>query len=130
MRRRDLIVGLASTVTWTSLGSAQQSGRSRRIGVSMSTAEQEPHEQAAIKALVGALAVGGWEAGRNLDIIYTWGAGDAALMAANAHELVDLAPDAILAKGGTMPALRDATATIPIVFVVTGDDAALSYAGE
>src|SRR5262249_41200842 len=58
------------------------------------------------------------------------GAGDAALMAANAHELVDLAPDAILARGGTMPALRDATAMIPIVFVVTGDDAALSYAGE
>src|SRR5262249_2241818 len=73
MRRRDLIVGLASTVTWTSLGSAQQSGRSRRIGVSMSTAEQEPHEQAAIKALVGALAVVGWEAGRNLDIIYRGG---------------------------------------------------------
>src|SRR5437764_10134460 len=51
-------------------------------------------------------------------------------MTVNAKELVASAPDAILAKGGTMPALRDATATIPIVFVVTGDDAAISDAGE
>ncbi|HEY4472084.1 MAG TPA: ABC transporter substrate-binding protein [Stellaceae bacterium] len=96
----------------------------------MSTSENELHEQAAVKAFVAALARLGWEAGRNIEIAYRWGAGDAARMTANAHELVAFAPDVILAKGATMPALRDATATIPIVFVVTADDAALSYAGE
>lgn len=95
----------------------------------MSTSENEPHEQAAVNALVAALAQLGWEAGRNIEFAYRWGAGDAARMAANAEDLIAFAPDVILAKGATMPALRDATATIPIVFVVTGDDAALSYAG-
>jgi putative ABC transport system substrate-binding protein len=130
MRRRDLIVGLASAVTCASAGSAQQPGRSRRISVSMSTAENEPHERAAIEAFVDALARLGWEPGRNLELAVRWGNGDAARLAANARELVALAPDAILAKGGAMPALRDATTTIPVVFVVTGDAAALSYAGE
>jgi ABC-type uncharacterized transport system substrate-binding protein len=130
MRRRELIVGVAGTVAWPSIGSAQQRGLDRRIAVSMSTSENELHEQAAVKPFVAALAQLGWEPGRNIEIAYRWGAGDAARMTANAHELVAIAPDVILAKGGTVPALRDATATIPIVFVVTGDDAALSYAGE
>jgi putative ABC transport system substrate-binding protein len=130
MRRRELILGLGGTVAAPLAAWAQQPDQRRRVGVSMSTAEAEPHEQAAIKAFVAALARLGWAAERNLEIIYRWGAGDAARMAANARELVAFAPDAILAKGGTMPALSEATATIPIVFVVTGDDAALSYAGE
>jgi putative ABC transport system substrate-binding protein len=131
VRRRDLLaLTSAAAIAWPLAAQAQQPGRRRRIGVSMSTADDEPHEEAAIRAFVGGLARLGWEVGRNLDIAYRWGAGDAARMAANADELVALAPDAILAKGGTMPALRNATATIPIVFVVTGDDAALSYAGE
>src|SRR5205814_9554564 len=128
MRRREVIGGLVGAVTWVCVGCAQEPKR-HRIGISMSTAENELHEQAAIEAFVAALARLGWEAGRNLDIMYRWGAGDAARMTVNANELVASAPDAILAKGGTMPALRDATATIPIVVVVTGDDAALSYAG-
>jgi putative tryptophan/tyrosine transport system substrate-binding protein len=130
MRRRELIFGTLGALAATRPAWPQQPDRPRRIGVSMSTAENEPHEDAAIKAFVAALARVGWETGRNVEIVYRWGAGEAARMAANARELVALAPDAILAKGGTMPALRDATATIPIVFVVTGDDAALSYAGE
>src|SRR5207248_6931834 len=89
-----------------------------------------PHEQSAIKAFVAALAPLGWTPDGNLEIIYRWGAGDAGRMAANARELIALAPDAILAKGGTVPALRAAGTTIPIVFVVTGDEAALSYAGS
>jgi putative tryptophan/tyrosine transport system substrate-binding protein len=131
MRRRDLttLIG-AAAVAYPLAARTQQTAGRRRVGVSMSTAEKEPHEQAAVRAFASALTQLGWEVGRNLDIVYRWGNGDTAQMQANAHELVALAPDTILAKGGTMPALRDATATIPIVFVVTGDDAALSYAGE
>jgi len=130
MRRREILILAGAAAVAHVLAARAQRPERRRVGVSMSTAENEPHEQAAIKAFAGALAQLGWEPGRNLDIVYRWGNGDAERMTANAHELVALAPDAILAKGGTMPALRDATATIPIVFVVTGDDAALSYAGE
>lgn len=72
----------------------------------------------------------GWVAGYNVEIVRRWGAGDAKRMEANARELVALAPDAILAKGGTMRALQVATSTIPIVFVVTADAGALSYTGN
>src|SRR5438067_284058 len=115
MRRRDLIAGTGAALTAYPLAAwAQQTEPMRRLAVSMSTAENEPHEQSAIKAFVGALAQLGWTPQRNLEIVYRWGAGDAGRMEANARELVALAPDAILAKGGTVPTLRAASATIPI----------------
>lgn len=129
MRRRELVGGMlmagAARAAW-----AQPIERTRRLGVSMSTAEGEPHEQSAIAVLERTLRELGWTPGHNLEIVCRWGAGDAGRMQANAHELVALAPDVILAKGGAMPALRAATSTIPIIFVVTGDSAALSYAGN
>ncbi|HEX3536736.1 MAG TPA: ABC transporter substrate-binding protein [Stellaceae bacterium] len=102
----------------------------RRVAVSMSTTEGEPHEESAVAAFTEALQKLGWVPGSNLELVQLWGRGDARRMQANAGELVALAPDAILAKGGTMPALQAATSTIPIVFVVTGDAAALSYTGN
>ena len=38
-----------------------------------------------------------------------------------AHELVALAPDVILSKGGSVPSAVQATSTVPIVFVVLSD---------
>jgi putative ABC transport system substrate-binding protein len=99
MRRRELIFGTLGALAATRPAWPQQPDRPRRIGVSMSTAENEPHEDAAIKAFVAALARAGWETGRNVEIVYRWGAGEAARMAANARELVALAPDAILREG-------------------------------
>ena len=130
MRRRDLVTLIgAAALAYPLAARTQQTAGRRRVGVSMSTAEKEPHEQAAVRAFASALTQLGWEVGQ-ISTSSIAGERDTAQMQANAHELVALAPDTILAKGGTMPALRDATATIPIVFVVTGDDAALSYAGE
>jgi putative tryptophan/tyrosine transport system substrate-binding protein len=131
MRRRELILSVGGAVLAAPLAAlAQVSERPKRLAVAMSTAEDEPHEQSAIAVLTAALEQLGWAPGHNLEIAYRWGAGDARRMEANARELVALAPDAILAKGGVMPALRKATESIPIVFVVTGDEAALSYAGN
>jgi putative ABC transport system substrate-binding protein len=129
MRRRDLVLG-AGAVFAAAPARAQQMDRIRRVAISMSTSEDDRREQSAAAAFADALGKLGWVAGRNLEIVHRWGAGDAKRMEANAGELVALAPDAILAKGGTMPALQTATSTIPIVFVVTGDAAALSYAGN
>ena len=130
MRRRDLIARFpVSAALRFPASEARAAGRRPLVGVAMSTAEQEAHERAAVDAFVGEMARRGWQAGRNFDIAYRWGAGNAGRMTANAHELVAMAPDVILAKGGAMPALHDATATIPIVFVVIGDVAALNYSG-
>jgi putative ABC transport system substrate-binding protein len=42
-------------------------------------------------------------------------------MAANARELISQAPDVIVLKGANLPAAREGTATIPIVFVALSD---------
>ena len=56
MRRRDLILGAAGAVVAPLAAGGQQTKSMRRIAVSMSTAENEPHEQSAVKAFVDALA--------------------------------------------------------------------------
>jgi putative ABC transport system substrate-binding protein len=100
---------------------AQQPDRPGRVGILMSTAESDPEERASVAAFVQALGERGWVEGRNLDLAYRWAAGDAARMVANAQALVALGPDALLVKGGNLPAAQRATSTIPIVFVVLGD---------
>jgi hypothetical protein len=60
----------------------------------------------------------GWVAGRNVRIEYRWGAGNANLYKRYAPELVALAPDVLLAAGGTAAgALQQVIpTTVPIIF--------------
>jgi putative ABC transport system substrate-binding protein len=56
--------------------------------------------------------------GRNVNIEYRYGAGDRARMQGYAEELVAAAPDVLFGNGtAVLTALRDATQSIPIVFV-------------
>jgi putative ABC transport system substrate-binding protein len=64
----------------------------------------------------------GWTIGKNLRTEFRFGAGDSDRIRKSAAELVALAPDVILAFGGTSVApLLQATHTIPIVFVNVTD---------
>src|SRR5262249_41384721 len=64
----------------------------------------------------------GWTDGRNVRIDVRWGAGDADRNRRHAAELVALAPDVILASGGSLVGtLLQATTTVPIVFTQTPD---------
>ena len=64
----------------------------------------------------------GWTDGGNVRIDYRHGLGDADLYRGYAADLVALAPDVILATGGTVVgALQQATRAVPIVFVLVGD---------
>jgi putative ABC transport system substrate-binding protein len=64
----------------------------------------------------------GWTDGRNIRIDTRWSAADADLGRKYAAELVALAPDVILASGGTVVgALLEASRTTPIVFTLTVD---------
>jgi putative ABC transport system substrate-binding protein len=91
-------------------------------------AEGDTEGQARINAFRTALEDFGWIEGRNLEIHYRWQAADTARAAAFANELVSLAPDAILANGTpAVVALRQATATIPIIFVVVTDPVGAGY---
>jgi putative tryptophan/tyrosine transport system substrate-binding protein len=122
MKRRDFITLLGGAMaTWPLAARAQQAERMRRIGVLMSASEDE-QGQVAVAAFIKALQQLGWTVGRNVQIDYRWGAGDPALYRRYAAELIALAPDVALARGGTtVGVLQQATHTVPIVFVEATD---------
>jgi putative ABC transport system substrate-binding protein len=119
MRRREFIALLGNAAaTWPLAARAQQGERMRRIAVFMSLAAGDAEGQARLAAFVQGLQELGWTDGRNVQIDYRWGAGDADRVRRYAAELVALAPDVIMAHGGSvMGPLRQATSTVPIVFV-------------
>jgi putative tryptophan/tyrosine transport system substrate-binding protein len=129
MRRRDFIKVVAgSAITWPVTARAQQGDPMRRIGVLMALAADDPQGQARFVAFVQGLQELGWTDGRNVRIDTRWAAGDADRFRKYAAELVAVAPDVILASGGTgAGALLQATRTIPIVFTQTQDPVGAGY---
>jgi ABC-type uncharacterized transport system substrate-binding protein len=123
MKRREFITLLGGAATaWPLAARAQQGERMRRIGVLMSLAADDPEGQARLTAFVQGLQELGWTDGRNVRIDYRWPAGDAERTRRYATELAALAPDVILAGGGSVvPSLLQATRTVPIVFTQTPD---------
>ena len=122
MRRRDFITLLGTAVAWPVAARAQQREQMRRIGVLMNLGSDDAEGQARNAAFLQGLQELGWTVGRNVQIEYRWGAGDAELFRRYASELVALAPDVILAVGGAVvPPLLQATRTVPIVFTGTPD---------
>ena len=77
MRRREFITLLGGTAAWPLAARAQQTDRMRRVGVLMSTAADDAEGQARIGVFEQGLQQLGWTVGRNLQIDYRWGAGDA-----------------------------------------------------
>jgi putative tryptophan/tyrosine transport system substrate-binding protein len=109
-------------VAWPLAARAQLGERVRRIGVLMNLPAEDAEGQARVAVFVAGLRESGWTDGRNLRIDTRWGGGDADRIRRDAAELVALAPDVIFATSGTvLPALVQATRTVPIVFVQTAD---------
>jgi putative tryptophan/tyrosine transport system substrate-binding protein len=100
----------------------------RRIAVLSSLAADDPETQARHAAFLQGLQQWGWTSGRNVQIDYRWGAGDADRFRKYAAELVALAPDVILATGTPVTAaLLQATRTVPIVFAMAPDPVANGF---
>jgi putative ABC transport system substrate-binding protein len=117
MRRREFIALLGSTAAWPSESRAQQSERTRRIGVLTTQSEDAPDGRARLGAFAQRLTELGWIDGRNAHLEIRSGAGDAERYRRYARELVALAPDIILADGSSsVAALQQASRTVPIVF--------------
>jgi putative ABC transport system substrate-binding protein len=130
MKRREFITLLGgAAAAWPFSARAQQVERVRRIGVAMSTAEDDAESKARIAAFLQGLQQLGWADGHNVRIdTRWWGASDADANRRYAAELVALAPDVILASGGSvMGALLQATRTVPIVFTLTVDPVGAGY---
>jgi putative tryptophan/tyrosine transport system substrate-binding protein len=127
MKRREFIT-LLGAAAWPLAARAQQSERKRRVGILMGLSAHDAEAQHRIAAFVQGLQQLGWTEGRNLQIDYRRGAGDTDLTRRYAAELVALAPDVILASGGTVVGrLLQATRTVPIVFAQTPDPVAAGF---
>jgi putative ABC transport system substrate-binding protein len=101
IRRRQFITLLGSAAAWPLAGRAQQRERMRRIGVLINLAADDPESPLRVAAFALGLSQLGWTAGRNVQIEYRWGAGDADKIKSLAHELVEQKPDLIV--GHTTP---------------------------
>ncbi len=94
----------------------------RRVGALMNTAADSADGQARFAAFVHGLQQLGWTDGRNARLDVRWAAGDPELIRRYAAELVALAPDVILATGGTnLGPLRQVSRTVPTVFTGVSD---------
>src|SRR5437870_12698008 len=129
MRRREFITLLGGTAaTWPLAARAQQPERMRRLGVLMTFAPDDAIGQTRVTALAQGLQQAGWEIGRNLGMDIRWSGGNADNIRRHAAELVALAPDVILASGGTtLGPLLQVSRTVPTVFTGVGDPVGAGY---
>jgi putative tryptophan/tyrosine transport system substrate-binding protein len=120
--RRQFITLLGGAAALPVAARAQQLDRVRRISVLLSTAEDDSESKARLSAFVRELHRLGWSSPGQMQIERRSAAGRADLARQYATELVGLAPDVILASGGSvLGPLLQATSAIPIVFTLTPD---------
>ena len=129
MKRREFITLIGgAAAAWPLAARGQQSEQKLRVGVLMGLAAEDTEARDRIAAFEQGLQQLGWTNGGNLQIDYRRGAGATDLTRRYADELVALAPDVILASGGTVVGpLLQATRTVPIVFTQTPDPVAAGF---
>jgi putative ABC transport system substrate-binding protein len=127
MKRREFITLLAGAAVTASpfVARAQQI---RRVAVISTSAETNPDMQVNKAAFEQRLSTLGWRQGQNLHIEYRWAGGDAQRARAHVTEVVDLAPDVIIAGSTAVLALlQKATRTIPTIFAGVSDPVAQGF---
>ena len=122
MRRRQFITLLGGAAAWPLAARAQQGERNRRVAVFTALAPDDPENQSRIAAFQQEMQRLGWTEGQNLRITYHSVGSDAEHVRKEAAELVTLAPDVILANGGTtMVPLHQLNRSVAVVFVNVPD---------
>ena len=118
MKRREFIGLLGgAAAAWPVAARAQQTDKSRRIGVLMMYADNDARGQSFVAAFREGLRRLGWPEGQRLRIDYRWSTSAADVIARSAKELVALQPDLILSSSTpTTASLLQQTRTIPIIF--------------
>src|SRR5262249_39896905 len=123
VKRREFITLLGgAAAAWPLEARAQRPERVRRIVFLHSLAENDPEVQARIAAFRQGLEALGWMENRNVQIEHRFSRGDIARIQAYTAELVNSAPDLIIATTSHFTAaLKHAPRTLPIVFSVVND---------
>jgi len=129
MKRREFIALIGGgAAAWPLAARAQQSERMRRIGILLPVAADDAEFQTRVGAFLQGLQQLGWAIGRNVRIDTRWAGASATEIRRHAAELVELAPDVILAHGvPTLGPLLQATRTVPIVFPTATDPVAAGF---
>ena len=123
LKRREFITLLGgAAAAWPLAARGQQAERMRRIGLITNLAADDAEAQARNAAFLQALQQLGWTSGNNVRIDFRFGAGDAERNRRYASELVDFAPDVIVATGSpVVEPLRQVTRSVPIIFLQITD---------
>jgi len=120
MKRRDFITLLGgAAAAWPLAASAQQAGKLPTIGFlgSSSASGWSPWTAAFVQRLNEL----GWVEGRTVAIEYRWADGRSERVAEIAAEFVRLKVDVIVTSGLAVPAAKQVTSVIPIVFALGPD---------
>jgi putative tryptophan/tyrosine transport system substrate-binding protein len=120
MRRREFITLLGgAAAAWPLSARAQQPGNLPTIGFLGPTT---PSTWGPLTvAFVQRLRDLGWIEGRTIAIEYRWAEGRSERFAEIATEFVRLKVDVIVTVGSAVPALKQATSAIPIVFAISAN---------
>ena len=118
MTRRDLIVALGIVIARPLSVHAQMPARTRRVGVLLAGAEDDPVLRSMTAALREQLEKLGWTEGRNVTLDYRWAAAESEQFPVLAKELLALQPDVIVSLTTTAAlAIKRETNAVPVVFV-------------
>jgi putative ABC transport system substrate-binding protein len=119
MRRRAFITLLGCAAVWPLAARAQQAAKLPTIGFlgASTPAAWGPW----LAAFVQRLRELGWIEGRTVAIEIRWAEGRSERFPEIAAELVRLKVDVIVTSGAAAPAAKQATSTIPIVFMLAND---------
>jgi putative tryptophan/tyrosine transport system substrate-binding protein len=118
MRRREFfgLIGSAATL-WSLAAYAQQADLIRKVAVLMNFAADDPEGQARLQVFLQSLRKTGWIEEKKLRIEVRWAGDNTERCQQYARELVDSAPDVILASATPcLAALQWVTRRVPIVF--------------
>jgi putative ABC transport system substrate-binding protein len=120
MKRRDFMTLLGGAAAWPMGARAQQPANIARIGFLGATTPAGAESR--LKRFRAGLRDLGYVEGKNIFIEFRWVEGNDARLAEYAAELVRLRVDMLVTYGtpGTLAA-KQATETVPIVMVVSGD---------
>jgi putative ABC transport system substrate-binding protein len=121
MKRREFMTLISGAAAWPVVARAQRPEQIRRIGV-LTQGSIVSHPTPPFRALLDALQQAGWDEGRNLKVEWRFSEGSAEVLPRLANELVELRVELII-TAPTEPTLaaKQATSTIPIVFVQVAD---------
>jgi putative tryptophan/tyrosine transport system substrate-binding protein len=118
MLRREFNTLLASALSWPIIARAQQPEKLRTVGILGPDASSWSPWTAAFAERLRSL---GWIEGLTVHIEYRWSEGHPERYPEIATEFVQGKVDVIVTFGGAVTTLKQATATIPIVFAIAVD---------